>query len=119
PKTKGGSMPNQHKPSPPMRPPSEVASAEKGAERPTLHLDTEEWLPYLDDPDATEEEKRELIETLWGIVLSFVDLGWQITAEDAGPSQLPPDQTEPSIDLTRALHAAVVQSDDHQQMEEA
>ncbi len=116
-------MPNQHTPPPPTRPPTQsgrtaIAPTEKSAGRPTIHLDCEEWLPYLDDPDATEEEKHELIETLWGIVLSFVDLGWAIETEPGGCSNLPPETSTSSIDLTRALHAAVVQSDDHQQMEE-
>ena len=105
-------MPNQHTPRPPMRPPTEVAPAEKPAGRPTIHLDPDEWLPYLDDPEATEEEKRQLIDTLWGIVLSFVDLGWAIETEPAGGSNLPPETTMSSIDLTRALHAAVVHLDE-------
>ncbi len=113
-------MPNQHTPPPPTRPPTqsgrtEIAPSEKPAGRPTIHLDPDEWLPYLDDPDATEKEKRELIETLWGIVLSFVDLGWAIETEPARDSNLPPETGASSIDLTRALHAAVVHSDDHQQ----
>lgn len=74
-------MPNQHTPPPPTRPPTEIASTGKDTVSPTIQLDPEEWLPYLDDPDATEEEKLALIETLWGIVLSFVDLGWAIETE--------------------------------------
>ena len=110
-------MPSQHKPSPPTRPPTEVAPTDKSAERPTVHLDPEEWLTHLDDPDATEEEKIALIETLWGIVLSFVDLGWEITTEDAVAAKLPPGDTTSSIDLTRALHAAVVNLDEPEKEE--
>ena len=103
-------MPNQHKPSPPTRPPTqsggtEIAPSEKPAGRPTIHLDCEEWLPYLDDPDATDEEKRELIETLWGIVLSFVDLGWTIQTEPSRGSNLPPETGASSIDFTTRLSA--------------
>ncbi|MEM6713152.1 MAG: hypothetical protein AAF590_12840 [Pseudomonadota bacterium] len=123
-------MPNQHPPPthPPTRQPTEVAPTEvtptqvtpiqvgrteTPARRPTIHLDPEEWLPYLDDPDATYDEKIELIETLWGIVLSFVDLGWTIdTEEPACGSNLPPGDTFPSVDLTRALHAAMVHLDE-------
>ena len=43
-----------------------------------LRFDWTEWLPYLDDQDIPEEQKRELIETLWGIVVSFVDLSWRL-----------------------------------------
>ena len=101
----------------PARRPSQTVAKPKDA-RPSVHLNVEEWLPYLDHPDATDEEKRELIETLWGIVLSFVDLGYQITPEDKVCMDLPPDNDAPSIDLTRALHAIVLELDDHQQMEE-
>ena len=105
-------MPNQHKPSPPRRPP-----ADREGGRPTLQLDVEEWLPYLDDPDATEEDKLALIETLWGIVLSFVDLGWTIETEPARGSNLPPETSGSSIDLTRALHAAMVNLDEPEKEE--
>lgn len=88
------------------------------SKRTSVHLDVEEWLPYLEDPDATDDEKRALIETLWGIVLSFVDLGWDITTETGASSKLPPDKTAPSIDLTQALHDAVVRSDNHQKQKE-
>lgn len=45
---------------------------------PALRFDWTDWLPYFEDQDIPEEQKRELIETLWGIVVAFVDLGWQL-----------------------------------------
>ena len=53
---------------------------------PALRFDWTDWLPYLEDQDIPEGQKRELIETLWSIVVAFVDLGWQINpkAEFAG-----------------------------------
>lgn len=53
---------------------------------PALRFDWTDWLPYLEDQDIPDEQKRELIETLWRIVGAFVDLGWQINpkAEFAG-----------------------------------
>lgn len=107
---------------PPTRPPAENLPTTNQPTRPSLHLEVEEWLPYLDDPDASDEEKLALIETLWGIVLSFVDLGWTVEAETGEKSNLPPAIDAPSIDLSRALHAAVVQLDQpnigHQEKEE-
>lgn len=125
-------MANQHPHQPPTHPPtkvgptevapSKVAPTDSPSTQPTVHLDVDEWLPYLDDPDATDEEKRQLIETLWGIVLSFVDLGWSIETDTSERSNLPPETMGPTVDLTRALHAAVVQLDepnlDHQEKEE-
>ncbi|GAB5449605.1 hypothetical protein [Gymnodinialimonas sp.] len=72
------------------------------ASRPSLHLDWEAWLPYLDDPTATEDEKRQLIETLWSIVIAFVDLQWNIVAEPA------PKTSGQVLHLTTALNAAVL-----------
>lgn len=45
---------------------------------PALRFDWADWLPYLEDEDIPEEQKRALIETLWSIVVAFVDLGWQL-----------------------------------------
>ncbi|MCF6200383.1 MAG: hypothetical protein L3J67_13540 [Hyphomicrobiaceae bacterium] len=45
---------------------------------PNLTIDWELYGAYLEDSDLTEAEKREFIETLWSIVVSFVDLGFGI-----------------------------------------
>lgn len=61
-----------------------VDGSDQASARPQVAFDWREWLPYLAEVDATEEQKRELIEALWSIVLAFVDLGWDVTAK---PSQ--------------------------------
>ena len=43
-----------------------------------LSLDIEYYQALLDDVDIPDTEKLELIETLWQIVVSFVELGFQI-----------------------------------------
>lgn len=48
---------------------------------PALRFDWTDWLPYLEDQDIPDEQKRELIETLWSIVVAFVDLGWKLNPE--------------------------------------
>jgi hypothetical protein len=48
---------------------------------PALRFDWTDWLPYLEDQDVPDEQKRVLIETLWGIVVAFVDLGWQLNPD--------------------------------------
>ncbi|MDX8349447.1 hypothetical protein SLH49_15785 [Cognatiyoonia sp. IB215446] len=45
---------------------------------PTLTIDWDAYLPFFEDEDISEEEKRELIEALWSIVVSFVDLGFGV-----------------------------------------
>ncbi len=45
---------------------------------PTLKIDVDYYKSYLDDMDIPEEQKRELVETIFSIVLQFVDLGFGI-----------------------------------------
>ncbi len=73
----------------------------------TIHFDWQEWLPYVENSDLTDAQKQEMIETLWSIVLTFVDLGW-----DVCPT---PQETSGQVpDLRAALAAAVVYSEDTQ-----
>lgn len=45
---------------------------------PRLSVDWQLYADALDQSDLTDDEKREFIETLWYIVVSFVDLGFGI-----------------------------------------
>lgn len=45
---------------------------------PALSFDPHEFCHYLADSDWTEEQKVEFIEALWQIVVSFVDLGFDL-----------------------------------------
>lgn len=45
---------------------------------PTLAIDWELYGAYLEESDLDEDQKREFIEALWSIVVSFVDLGFGI-----------------------------------------
>ena len=65
---------------------------------PTLSIDWDACLPFFEDEDISEQEKRELIEALWSIVVSFVDLGFGVHPvlqacgkNDDLLSDLPPD----------------------------
>ncbi|MEL7281856.1 MAG: hypothetical protein AAGK79_15970 [Pseudomonadota bacterium] len=46
----------------------------------------EEWLPFLDHIDATLEQKKELIQALWQIVLAHIDLQWSAGQNSGGPN---------------------------------
>jgi len=46
--------------------------------RPTLTLDVALYQEYLDDAELSAEQKQEFIETLWNIIVAFVDLGFGI-----------------------------------------
>lgn len=72
---------------------------------PSLQFDWEEWLPMVACSDLTDDQKKEMIETLWSIVLAFVDLGWEIVTD-------PQETGGQVLDLRAALEAAVLNSTD-------
>mmetsp|Transcript_28492 Transcript_28492/g.53424 ORF Transcript_28492/g.53424 Transcript_28492/m.53424 type:complete len:94 (+) Transcript_28492:95-376(+) len=47
---------------------------------PSLSIDWDAYLPFLEDDDIAENDKRALIEALWSIVTSFVDLGFEVSS---------------------------------------
>ncbi|MEP2640063.1 MULTISPECIES: hypothetical protein [Alphaproteobacteria] len=72
--------------------------------RPSIHLNWQDWLPYFEASTASEAEKQQVIETVWSIVMVFIDLGWDI---DTGEKTSGKD-----LDLTTTLRAAVLNSQD-------
>lgn len=50
--------------------------------RPSLSVDWEVYADYLKESDLSDNEKREFIETIWYIVVSFVDLGFDVKSPD-------------------------------------
>jgi hypothetical protein len=79
--------------------------------RPAITCDWEEWRAYLENVDATEDDKRQMIEALWSIVIAFVDLGWDVS----GTSK---ESCGQSLDLKAALEAAVLNSNEQKIKEE-
>ena len=43
-----------------------------------LALDTDKYLPELQDFDLTDEQKIELLQTLWSIMKAFVEVGFGV-----------------------------------------
>lgn len=83
---------------------------EKPMSRPSLSIDWELYAAMLEDSDIPLDQQRELIETLWSIVVMFVDLGFdlnpvsQICGEsDDALSDDPPDLV--SLLKQEQLHA--------------
>jgi hypothetical protein len=72
--------------------------------KPGLEVDWELYGQYLEASDLSEADKREFIETLWSIVVSFVDLGFGLH-----PTQQTCGET---IYLTALLGGDVVGSQD-------
>ncbi|MBB4305130.1 hypothetical protein GGD81_004198 [Rhodobium orientis] len=55
-----------------------VTSESETSNRPVLALDVALYEHMLADSDLTEDQKREFLETLWSIIVGFVDLGFGI-----------------------------------------
>lgn len=64
------------------------------AARKALTVDWARYEKLLEDSDIPDSEKREFIETLWQVVVAFVDLGFglhplqQATGHDPDPDSL-------------------------------
>ena len=62
---------------------------------PRLTIDWDAYLLFFESEDISEEQKREMIEALWTIMVSFVDLGFgihpvqQVCGQDVSLSELP------------------------------
>ena len=45
---------------------------------PVLTVDYERYAHLLDDPELSEEQKRELLQALWEIICTFVSIGFGV-----------------------------------------
>ena len=62
-------------------------------------FDPAEYDEFFEGDDMTDEQKRELLEIIWSIVVTFVDLGFGIEAtQQALASALLPESNETSGD---------------------
>ena len=75
-------------------PPVAEADAPKdGASYPALELDYALYESYLEDSEWTDAQKREFLETMWSIIVQFVDFGIGIhPVQQAGESVDIPDE---------------------------
>lgn len=52
---------------------------DRGKTRPVITVDYEKYAHFLEnDPDLTDEQKREYLQTIWNIIVEFVSLGWGV-----------------------------------------
>ena len=57
--------------------------------RRTLTLDVEKYQTMLDAPEMSAEERRQVLEALWLLVVSFVDLGFEVKSAENACGQAP------------------------------
>lgn len=71
---------------------------------PALTIDWDTYLPFFENEDISEEHKRELIEALWTIMVSFVDLGFGIHPVQQACGQEVSLPELPTADVVHSSH---------------
>lgn len=62
---------------------------------PQLTIDWDAYGQYLEGSDLSDDQKIELIETLWSIVVSFVDLGFGVaSSKESGDGDVDNNQED-------------------------
>jgi len=74
-----------------------------------LTIDYDLYAQYLEDSDLSEDQKREFIETLWSVIVSFVDLGFGVHPLQQAAS----DRCGPNGKLPRADFGDVIELPEH------
>lgn len=54
------------------------SSAHASAKKPSVEIDVERYDAYLKDSDLSDEQKRELLQALWNVIVEFVSLGFGV-----------------------------------------
>ena len=75
-----------------------------------LIFDWQDWLPYVAEADLPDDQKREMIETLWQIVVAFVDLGFDLNPHQQAQTDHGQESCGQTLDLKMLLEAAVLKS---------
>jgi len=87
--------------------------------RPTLTIDYALYEHYLESSGMTEDQKRDFLDALWFIVVSFVDLGvgvhpLQQVDEACEQNQIPAEYATPdSGDVLSCINKSISQSENH------
>lgn len=75
-------------------------------DRPILHIDFALYESHLKDSDLSEAEKQAFLESLWDIIVGFVDLGFGVHPLQ----QAAPDGCEQDLDLSSLMATDVISS---------
>ena len=90
-------------------------SANNSTHYPTLSINWELYSTMLDESDLSDKEKKEFIQILWNIVVTFVDLGFgtepvqQICEQnDTNTAQVPHDLVHSYMSDKTRKHSTTV-----------
>lgn len=73
------------------------------ASRPVVTVDYEKYAHFLEDAELSEAQKREFLQTLWNIIVGFVDLGFGV--HPAQQAQNPCGQLAENLSLSAISQA--------------
>jgi hypothetical protein len=73
-------------------------------------LDVDKYRPFIAEFDLTEEQERELLETLWKLMMSFVDMGFGLDPIHHILQGTLEKSSEASQDLVERNEAAITDS---------
>lgn len=59
----------------------------------TLEIDINKYQHFLDDANIPQEQKEELLKSLWSIVCEFIKIGWDVK-ECKNDGDNPPNKTK-------------------------
>ena len=59
--------------------------------RRSIEIDLEAYMPLLEDVEISEHEKLELLQTLYAIIKSFIDLGFSVQSPAGRCGKLSPE----------------------------
>ena len=74
------------KTTPPMPERAAGTPIEGQSKRNTVSIDLEAYMPLLEDTDISDDQKMELLRSLYAIMASFVDLGFSLDMGACGQS---------------------------------
>ena len=61
---------------------SEFLRAERQKCETSVEIDTEKYQKMIDDPSLNDSQRKQIVESLWLIIVSFVDLGFGVHPAD-------------------------------------
>jgi hypothetical protein len=70
---------------------------------PTLTVDWQLYAQFLAESDMTDAEKREVIETLWSIVVTFIDMGFDVRSPEDDCGQIAEDDPSANADVVPSI----------------
>ncbi|OWU68771.1 hypothetical protein [Phaeobacter sp. 22II1-1F12B] len=76
---------------------------DKSIAMPTLTVDWEAYGHFLEESNLSDEAKRDFIETIWSIVVGFVDLGFAVRSPEEGCGQQATPNAEKGSDVVQSL----------------